>query len=459
VSEYRIGDRYRLSGRIAVGGMGEVWRGTDELLGREVAVKLLSAAHAGDEAFRMRFRAEARYAASLSHPCIARIYDYGETSEPPFGGAYLVMELVDGEPLSAVLARYGQLSAEVTLDIIGQSARALFAAHEAGIVHRDIKPGNLLVMADGTTKITDFGIATAVRAAQAHLTQTGMVMGTAMYVSPEQATGGTVSSASDIYSLGVVAYECLAGRPPFTAEQPLAIAVAHIHDPVPALPGSVPRPVSDLVMAMLAKNPAARPETAQLVADRAYVLRDSLPMMPANAPGTRADFHVAPDFASSGGSGNSATMTSPLLSQGKISKDTERVRGGGHDRHRRRVMLASTSAAVFGVAAVVAVMLSANHPMTATGDTSTGGVGTYSGAATTVSPAPAVRASHGPPPAGNNGGAVIPTHAPPRQTSPVAKATTAAPKKSPTPTPTATGTPTQTATPTPIVTVTVTAPG
>jgi hypothetical protein len=122
-------------------------------------------------------------------------------------------------------------------------------------------------------------------------------------------------------------------------------------------------------------------------------------------------------------------------------------------------MLASTSAAVFGVAAVVAVMLSANHPMTATGDTSTGGVGTYSGAATTVSPAPAVRASHGPPPAGNNGGAVIPTHAPPRQTSPVAKATTAAPKKSPTPTPTATGTPTQTATPTPIVTVTVTAPG
>ena len=235
MSEYLLAGRYRLTDRIAAGGMGEVWRAEDSLLNRAVAVKLLPTGRAGDEAFLARFRAEARYAASLSHSGIARVYDYGESSE--FGGAYLVMELVNGEPLSAILARAGALSPDATLDIVSQSARALDVAHQAGIVHRDIKPGNLLVAAGGTTKITDFGIATAVAAAQAsHLTETGMVMGTAMYVSPEQATGAKVTDASDIYSLGVVAYECLAGRPPFTASEPLAIAFAHKHEPVPPLP-------------------------------------------------------------------------------------------------------------------------------------------------------------------------------------------------------------------------------
>jgi len=197
VSDYLLAGRYRLTDRIAAGGMGEVWRGEDDLLNRAVAVKLLPTGRAGDEAFLARFRAEARYAASLSHPGIARVYDYGESSE--FGGAYLVMELVNGEPLSAILARAGRLSPDATLDIVSQAARALDAAHQAGIVHRDIKPGNLLVAAGGTTKITDFGIATAVAAAQAsHLTETGMVMGTAMYVSPEQATGAQVTEDYNI---------------------------------------------------------------------------------------------------------------------------------------------------------------------------------------------------------------------------------------------------------------------
>ena len=232
MTDYLLAGRYRLTDRIAAGGMGEVWRGEDELLNRAVAVKLLPTGRAGDEAFLARFRAEARYAASLSHPGIARVYDYGESAE--FGGAYLIMELVRGEPLSAILARAGRLSPDATLDIVGQAARALDAAHQAGIVHRDIKPGNLLIAAGGTTKITDFGIATAVRAAQAsHLTETGMVMGTAMYVSPEQATGAPVDASSDIYSLGVVAYECLAGHVPFRATEPLAIAYAHKHAPVP----------------------------------------------------------------------------------------------------------------------------------------------------------------------------------------------------------------------------------
>jgi serine/threonine protein kinase len=294
VSDYLLAGRYRLTDRIAAGGMGEVWRGQDELLNRAVAVKLLPTVRAGDEAFLARFRAEARYAASLSHPGIARVYDYGESSE--FGGAYLVMELVNGEPLSAILARAGRLSADATLDITSQAARALQAAHQAGIVHRDIKPGNLLVSAGGTTKITDFGIATAVRAAQAsHLTETGMVMGTAMYVSPEQATGAPVNEASDIYSLGVVAYECLAGRPPFTASEPLAIAFAHKHEPVPPLPPDVPPPVSDLVYHMLAKTPAERPADARAVADRADMLRDALALghSAGHPEATRADLPAA----------------------------------------------------------------------------------------------------------------------------------------------------------------------
>ena len=298
MTDYLLAGRYRLTDSIAAGGMGEVWRGEDVLLNRAVAVKLLPTGRAGDDAFLARFRAEARYAASLSHPGIARVYDYGESAG--FGGAYLIMELVRGEPLSAILARAGRLSPDATLDITAQAARALDAAHQAGIVHRDVKPGNLLIAAGGITKITDFGIATAVRAAQAaHLTETGMVMGTAMYVSPEQATGAPVDASSDIYSLGVVAYECLAGQVPFQASDPLAIAYAHKHAPVPPLPPQVPQPVSDLVYEMLAKTPDQRPADARVVADRADMLRDALTLGGAAAAtgfagATRGDLAAAP---------------------------------------------------------------------------------------------------------------------------------------------------------------------
>src|SRR5258708_8286527 len=253
VTDYILDGRYQPDYRIAAGGMGEVWAGTDITLNRPVAIKMLSTQHAGDEQFRARFRAEARYAASLSHPNITRVFNYGENS--PLGGPYLVMELVDGEPLSAILERVGRLHPDVVLDIVAQSARALDAAHQQGIVHRDIKPGNLLIMADGTTKITDFGLAQANSLQAVNLTATGIVMGTALYVSPEQATGSPLTGSSDIYSLGVVAYECLAGDPPFVSDQPVAVAIMHKHDPVPPLPNDVPRPVADLVYAMLAKNP------------------------------------------------------------------------------------------------------------------------------------------------------------------------------------------------------------
>ncbi len=353
MSEYVLDGRYALIERIASGGMGEVWRGADQILGRPVAVKLLAAAHASDEQFRARFRAEARYAASLSHPGIARVFDYGEAAfpiggtTPPYppagtsaiGGAYLVMELVNGEPLSAILERVGRLAPEITLDIVSQAARALDAAHQAGIVHRDIKPGNLLIMADGTTKITDFGIAKAREAQSAQLTATGIVMGTALYVSPEQATGSTVTGSSDIYSLGVVAYECLTGEPPFIADQPLAIAIMHKHDPVPPLPPDVPRPVSDLVLAMLAKTPEGRPESARHVADRADVILDAWTRTGAGVA-TTAGLPVVPDYPTAAEYGY---------------QYSERALGSPLSRHR--LAAAGMGVALCGVAAIVAVLL------------------------------------------------------------------------------------------------------
>jgi serine/threonine-protein kinase len=356
--------RYRLSGRIAAGGMGEVWRGTDELLGRAVAVKLLRDAHAADEQFRARFRAEAQYAASLSHPGIARVYDYGESVAGPDGGerspsptAYLVMELVDGEPLSATLARERRMNVDAALDIIAQAASALAAAHEAGIVHRDVKPGNLLITSEGQVKITDFGIARAALAA--HLTQSGMVMGTAQYVSPEQATARPITTATDIYSLGVVGYECLAGRPPFTAETPIALALAHVREPPPPLPDDVPAPVAALVGQMLAKEPSGRPASARVVADRAIALRDkSLAGEKAWPAGSAERTGAAAWFPE-------ARPTSPELRHaGTAPIPTAASR---RPRSRRPAALMITTGAVGAVAAaaVIALMAANKHPATA----------------------------------------------------------------------------------------------
>jgi serine/threonine-protein kinase len=401
VNDHLLGGRYRLSGRIAVGGMGEVWRGTDELLDRPVAVKLLSAAHASDDSFRARFRAEARYAASLSHPNIAQVFDYGEMPEDeevppdiPAGGAYLVMELVKGEPLSALIAREERLSVADSLRIVSQAADALSAAHEAGIVHRDIKPGNLLISDEGITKITDFGIARAMWAAQAsHLTQTGMVMGTASYVSPEQATGGTITSASDIYSLGVVAYECLTGAPPFTAETPVAIAVAHMHRPVPPLPDDVPAPVADLVVTMLGKQPEERPQSARWVADRARQLRSALPGTtgPDRQVDPQLNEAVLAETALDGGGPvlpSAEAETDPRLGASLTRADLglsadsaptppglpAEVPTGISDTSRRRrrsaLLAACVSVAVAAIGGTVAAVMLSGKPMSATGDVS-----------------------------------------------------------------------------------------
>ena len=258
-----LGDRYRLSRRIAVGGMGEVWQAEDSVLHRTVAVKVLKSELTSDPRFLERFRAEARTTAALSHPGIANVFDYGEAALDGFGGpqtAYLVMEFVEGEPLSAILARSGRLPVNRTLDVLGQVAAALDVAHRAGMVHRDVKPGNLLVRPDGVVKITDFGIARAADAVP--LTQSGMVVGTAQYFSPEQAEGRVVTAASDVYSLGVVAYECLAGRLPFIADSAVAVAMMQIREIPRPLPAEIPAPVRALVARTMAKDPRARFATA-----------------------------------------------------------------------------------------------------------------------------------------------------------------------------------------------------
>jgi len=450
VTDYLLAGRYRLTDRIAAGGMGEVWRGEDQLLNRAVAVKLLPTGRAGDESFLARFRAEARYAASLSHPGIARVYDYGESSE--FGGAYLIMELVRGEPLSAILARAGRLSPDATLDIVSQAARALDAAHQAGIVHRDIKPGNLLIAAGGATKITDFGIATAVRAAQAsHLTETGMVMGTAMYVSPEQATGAPVTAASDIYSLGVVAYECLAGHVPFRANEPLAIAYAHKHAPVPPLPPDVPPPVADLVYDMLAKTPDRRPAGVRVVADRAEMLRDALAL--GGLPGSAAPLGLT--------RGDVPAARTSYLTDGE---GLDPGRAGAGDRrpagNSRRIVLASLTATLCALAAAAGLYLSGhlgNHAGRDTGNT----VGQISSPTLTPSQ---VTSSTSTPSASPSTVVQQPTTLPPttgsprptRTTKPTPSPTPSPTSASPTPTPTPTPTTTPTTTPTPTPTTTTT---
>ena len=254
-----LGERYELAELIAAGGMGQVWRGTDVLLGRPVAVKVLRSEYTGDPTFRARFRAEAQHAAGLSHPNIAAVFDYGETEATDGSGetlAYLVMELVEGVPLSAVLEREGRLPAAVTLSLLEQTASALAEAHRVGLVHRDVKPGNILVRDDGSVKITDFGIAWS--AGSVPLTRTGQVIGTPQYLAPEVAEGHHATPASDVYALGLVGYECLTGHPAFDGDNAVTIALKQVRDDPEPLPDDLPGDVRTLIRRALAKDPAAR---------------------------------------------------------------------------------------------------------------------------------------------------------------------------------------------------------
>jgi len=243
-----LAGRYRLDEPIAAGAVGQVWRGLDAVLERPVAVKLLRAEYAQHADILTRFRAEARHAGSLSHPGIAQVYDYGE-ADPPYP-PFLVLELVDGPSLAGLLAD-GPLDPARVMDVVAQAAAGLDAAHRAGLVHRDIKPANLLAGRGGLVKITDFGIAHA--AWSAPLTRTGTLIGTPAYLAPERVAGAAATPAGDLYSLGVVAYECLTGAQPFSGI-PVEVALAHRDRPLPPLPAAVPSEVAALVTELTAKD-------------------------------------------------------------------------------------------------------------------------------------------------------------------------------------------------------------
>ncbi|GIF11679.1 serine/threonine-protein kinase [Actinoplanes teichomyceticus] len=264
-----LDNRYRLDERIATGGMGDVWRGTDVVLGRVVAVKVLRTAMLDDPEFAARFYGEARMMAAFRHPGVVEVYDYAEAGDAggPEKVAYLVMAFVEGEPLSNRV-KDGPIPVEETMSIVAQAADALHAAHEAGIVHRDVKPGNLMVKPTGAVILVDFGVARS--NALTSMTGLNSIVGTALYMAPEQVAKGNLTPGTDVYALGAVAYHCIAGRPPFDGDNALQVALRHLEDEPDPLPEHVPVEVRELIGRAMAKQPADRFPSAAEFAEAAY---------------------------------------------------------------------------------------------------------------------------------------------------------------------------------------------
>jgi len=261
----RLGDRYELGALLGYGGMAEVHLGSDVRLGRDVAVKTLRADLARDPAFQIRFRREAQSAAGLNHPSIVAVYDTGVDGTGGDAVSYIVMEYVDGRTLREVLTEERRLLPRRALEITSEVCAALDYSHRHGIVHRDIKPGNVMLTRTGGVKVMDFGIARAVTASQATMTQTAAVIGTAAYLSPEQARGEPVDARSDIYSTGCLLYELLTGRPPFTGDSPVSVAYQHVREPPPPpsrVDPDLPPEIDAIVLKAMAKNPANRYQSA-----------------------------------------------------------------------------------------------------------------------------------------------------------------------------------------------------
>jgi eukaryotic-like serine/threonine-protein kinase len=325
-----LGGRYELDGVVGRGGMAEVYRARDIRLDRIVAIKTLRADLARDQIFQARFRREAQSAASLNHPNIVAVYDTGEDMTTGVPVPYIVMEYVDGRTVRDLLADGHRLLPERSLEIIDGVLRALDYSHQAGIVHRDIKPGNVMVTRNGDVKVMDFGIARAMSDAQATMTQTAQVIGTAQYLSPEQARGDRVDSRSDLYSAGCLLYELLTGRPPFTGDSPVAIAYQHVREnPIPPsrVDPDVPAWADAIVLKAMAKSPADRYQTAaEMRADLQRAV-SGLPLSAA-AP-TRADMYQATQRM------GADTMMAGRTSQIRPVSDYEYA-GGGYGRGERR---------------------------------------------------------------------------------------------------------------------------
>ncbi|MDK6302645.1 protein kinase [Corynebacterium sp. UMB9976] len=307
-----LGERYQLSWIVGRGGMSTVWLARDTVAQRDVAIKILKPEYTESPEFRERFRNEAEAAEHFDSPNVVATYDYGEisaddsqpTNETRAVFCYIVMEYVRGESLADVLRRERQLPEPLALDLIRQTAMGLAAIHATGTVHRDIKPANLLLTADGTVKITDFGIAKAAQAVP--LTQTGMVVGTAQYVSPEQAQGREVTAASDVYSLGVVAYEVLAGHRPFRGDSSVSVAIKHISEQPEPLPEELSAPLRELVNTCLRKSPRARYADGQELAEATAAVLSGAPA-PRPAALSAADAAAHTDvFAAHGGARGAA---------------------------------------------------------------------------------------------------------------------------------------------------------
>lgn len=287
-----LGERFELQWIIGRGGMSTVWLAHDVEQQRDVAVKILKPEYTENEEFRARFRNEASAAQDLDSPNVVRTYDSGEVEDPDNGTVfcYIIMEYIRGESLADVLSRESSLPQNLALDVLTQTAAGLKAIHEAGLVHRDIKPGNLLITSDGFVKITDFGIAKA--AAAVPLTRTGMVVGTAQYVSPEQAQGDQVGPASDVYSLGVVGFEMLAGYRPFSGESTVSVAIKHISETPPELPEEIDPNLRELIRVCLRKSPRTRyADGAELATATVMVAEGKQPPSPHNVPNVSAEPH------------------------------------------------------------------------------------------------------------------------------------------------------------------------
>lgn len=282
----KISGRYLLLSRLAIGGMGEVWQTLDEKTGERLALKILRPELAGKKLFLSRLQIEAYNASRVHHPNLAEVHASGEDA----GLGWISMELVDGVSLTEILDQEHILETDFLLSVLYQTADALSAVHGAGIVHRDIKPGNIMVTPTGEVKLTDFGISKA--PGQVNLTQAGMVMGTAQYLPPEQAMGQPATPAGDLYALGVIAYEALAGKRPFSGDKPVDIAFAHVNKPVPALPDSVAPSLRELVMELLEKEPQKRLASADALMQRLEEVQQALNSAGDSLPAPAAEASV-----------------------------------------------------------------------------------------------------------------------------------------------------------------------